>query len=592
MTNIEAVTIVNFKGLVKTVKLGQRTILFGPNGAGKSSIMEGIDFALNGEIPGLPKKEGELWAAIASGSTVSTEVEGPGLQVLRVLQRTPRGTTSMTGNVGGRDCKKSEMPLAIEKSNSPEVIDLASFWSLSEPKQIGFLCQYYRGEEYTVEAINNAMPEAARIKDPKVLVRLKDMNQFDLLLALESGIKKEKSEHTATVKGADNSIESLTKQKESIARPAGTLAEIQKEIASLEQTAKQLRLDLSDSGYTAGQYDTWKKEFDEVEARIAELEPQVELAADRYRWEIRRINNEKAKALAKPEKIMGDTLDEILKGMETAGCTACPVTMLIKKKLKQFAGGTVDTDMLDKELASYQGRLDKRLEYDGAVAKKKRLQNDPRSKAVASNDKETREAAEGIQKRLDELREHEKALIRIGDLNASIEKLRLGKVESEKALEEIKKGEKALADLRKKLAGEVFAPVKHAVDRLIPFGTSVFGFDANDKLLIGWQIPNRPAPTPRPSLSGGETALFDSAFALGLISLSEEARPKILMVEAAEMDYENLGKFCEALSVAPENVQILVATWMNLEGTEVNLSGFQVVKIGYGQHDEGVADAA
>ena len=93
-------------------------------------------------------------------------------------------------------------------------------------------------------------------------------------------------------------------------------------------------------------------------------------------------------------------------------------------------------------------------------------------------------------------------------------------------------------------------------------------------------------------LSGGEKARFDPAFALGIISLTNSAQPRILMIEAAEVDTQNFTLFCAALNQAPENIQIFVATWQTVNPGAAHAAGFQVVDmlapVAVIQHQEAV----
>ncbi len=403
-----------------------------------------------------------------------------------------------------------------------------------------------------------------------------------ILDLLSAKIAQKKSEYAATAKSADQTIASLSEQKQRVTVPAGTLGVVQTDIAALRKTASEIRANLSKVGANKAKYDAWIKEKAQVVARDEELRVKLPPGGLKtvkiYQWEMDRVRNEIAKAQGSGDQKMIDFAQKILDGMALAGCDSCPVTMLVKQQIK--ATKAVDIAPLQEELGQWSELRNLADEVERLDATLTRLANDPRGKLSPEQQSETEQAAEQIAARLEQLQADEIALNRVADLNAAIERTRLGKAEAEDGQVKVKEAEKMLKELRRKFAATIFEPVKAAVDRFLPSGFVVIGIDEGDTLRIGWHLPGRATATPRGSLSGGELAQFEPAFALGLLDLQQlggQVTDVILTIETAEMSRDNLRRFCAALAETPENVQVIVSTWSDSEVAPPMFEGWETI---------------
>ena len=578
---ITAIAVNNMHGISRSLAVGRLTLLTGPNGAGKSTMLEGVDFALKGTIPGQSGKDNELFAACSTGEEMMAGVTIGGRgAVNRYLVRDKKGTVSHQGHIGDANMlKKPPLNAVIEQAVPLSVVSLAGFWALSENKQIADLARYYTGEEYSQEKIRGQFAAA-------FLPKSDAPTQFELLALIQDRVKTKKSEYTATIAGAENTIKTLSAQKDAIERPAGNLADIETEIASLRQTASQIRANLEKFGRDKANKEAWDREKKEADEALAGLKSVVgpdgnpELKSSKiYEWEMNRCRDEKAKSKVTADQQLVDFAKKILAGMETAGCDACPVMILPKQTIKASTPKTVDLVALEAEFKRYQELHKKALEAERLEIKLTTLSNDPRKNIDLST--EHAQASDSISARIDELTNQKELLSNLATIETSIEATRTGKVEAEEKLVETKKAEASIKKIRAGMMAEIFGPVTAAVNRFLPSGEAVVSATDDGHLFVGWQIEGRSLPTPHCSLSGGEKAQFDPAMGLGLLSLEGEGKDKLLLIEAAEMTRTSLRQFCATLAGADDNVQVIVATHTDGEAPLAAIEGWDVVELGY-----------
>ena len=589
----------NFCGQNRDVEIpGSRVILTGPNGSGKTSQLNAITFALTGEIPGIKNTAQDIFATAATGDIMGAIVIGSGdrgdYSARRTLSRTKKGTIKTAGLVNGEKATRTTLSAKIAAVGADtRVIDLIAFWQMSDAKMIEFLSGFYPGGDITPEAINETVNEAFRCllgKNETII------DQIDKII---KEIKEVKSDRTTTIKGAEQSIATLYAQQEEIRGRAGSLSDTQAEIKATDKDSKEIRKGLRKAGKDKADFDAWKGELERAKEAYAVQEgpgllPEAEYTRQLHELNVKINNAFTASSSAKGVFDAIPLLDEIEAAMDKSGCEICPVKMLIKMKRKMATQKTptIGSTATEKERNSVESLLQQATNLARIKEQIAELNADPRGKIILTESAEEQDARiEGLEKKLEELREAEKELIRAHDLDASIEKIRLDKAEAEVMLDVAKESEKAITDLRRTVVTELFKPVEAAVTKFLPFGACAVGFDSTGKLQIGWDIRGN-GSTPRPLLSGGEKARFDPAFALGIISLTNSAQPRILMIEAAEVDTQNFTLFCAALNQAPENIQIFVATWQTVNPGAAHAAGFQVVDmlapVAVIQHQEAV----
>ena len=564
---------------------GSRVILTGPNGSGKTSQLNAITFALTGEVPGIKNTAQDIFAGAATGESMSSTIIGSGdrgaYSAQRTLSRTKKGTIKTLGLVNGEKATKTSIGAAIAAAGADtRIVDLIAFWRMSDAKMIEFLSGFFPGGNISSEVVNETVNEAFRCLPGKGETII---DQIDMII---KEIKEVKSDRTATIKGAKQSITTLYSQQEEIRSRAGSLADSRAEIKATEKDLKEIRKGLRQAGKDKADFDAWKEALERAKEAHSTQEGPGLLSAPTYFDRLKEANSKLNKARLEnsadtpvwPEIL--SLIDEIRAAMDKAGCEICPVKMLLKVKRRQASPKpqeTIDTTALEQERDAAESLLQQANNLEQIKKRIDELNADPRSKIILTeSDAEQDTRIEGLEKKLEVLRETETELTRAHDLDASIEKIRLDKAEAEVMLDVAKESGKAITDLRRTVVTELFKPVEAAVTHFLPFGLCVVGFDSTGKLQIGWDIRGN-GSTPRPLLSGGEKARFDPAFALGIISLTNNDQPRILMIEAAEIDDQNFTLFCAALNQAPENIQIFVATWIPVNAGAAEAAGFQVV---------------
>lgn len=173
----------------------------------------------------------------------------------------------------------------------------------------------------------------------------------------------------------------------------------------------------------------------------------------------------------------------------------------------------------------------------------------------------------GLQNKKKMLEANEKAFLKASGLNEEIEKAAQEKEAYQSEL--VKAKEKRDAAKAKKKAGvsKAAAEIEKKINQILPFGEAVFTFseDENEnlKLTIGWrvktekdigdgQIEVTSNMTPYNGFSGMQKQTFDAA-------LCNVLDADIIVIEAAELDHDNLFKLLDQLDKVDK--QILISTW-------------------------------
>lgn len=182
-----------------------------------------------------------------------------------------------------------------------------------------------------------------------------------------------------------------------------------------------------------------------------------------------------------------------------------------------------------------------------------------------------RDLLTGLQNRKKILLEDEKKFLKASGLNEEIEKAAQEKEDYQKELADAKK-KRDDAKSRKKIAvSKTCTEIESKVNQVLPFGTAVFAFsdDENENLhlTIGWRVTKvlddgpitadiQTKTTPYNGISGAQKQIFDAALANVLDA-------DIIVIEAAELDHDNLFKLLEQLDKVDK--QIIVNTWVPIK---------------------------
>ena len=160
----------------------------------------------------------------------------------------------------------------------------------------------------------------------------------------------------------------------------------------------------------------------------------------------------------------------------------------------------------------------------------------------------------GLKSRKQSLEADEKVFLKVSGLNEEIEKASQDRDEYETELTEAKKLRDEAKAKKASAVSETTSNIAQKMNEALPFGYAFFSYAEDDNgkrdMEIGWTVNDK--STPYNGLSGGEKQVFDAALAHVLDA-------NIIVVEAAELDSENLQKTLNEL--AGIDKQVIVNTW-------------------------------
>ncbi len=228
---IQKITAHGFKGWSGEQDIGERTLFVGPNGAGKSARSQALQLAVNGYVIGCGKKNEEILSSFGEGDKLVVGVQIDGTLFERGFVRAASGSVSQGYKVNGAKVNKDYFLKALGEVGSPVILNVADFMDLSDQKKIEALFQLY--------------PPAGDVA------------------AIQGKIDKTKERINALaqkIKTTETAAARIASSKAEIKVPAGTLAEVDAEIAAKEKELAKARNEL-------------------VEARIAEQKAEDERRA-------------------------------------------------------------------------------------------------------------------------------------------------------------------------------------------------------------------------------------------------------------------------------------------------------------------------
>ena len=214
---ISKVTATGFKGCDFVQEISARTLFVGPNGVGKSARSQALQLAVTGGVIGAGKTNDDILSAFGEGDKLVVGVEIDGKYLFeRGFVRGPSGSVSQGYKVSGSKVSKDYFMKALGESGAPVVLNVADFMGLSDQKKIEALFQIYppAGDVGAVQGKIDATKEKIN--------------------AL-----------TAKVKTSEQAAARIASSKSQIAVPAGTLAEIDAQIISLDAELKEAQENLT-----------------------------------------------------------------------------------------------------------------------------------------------------------------------------------------------------------------------------------------------------------------------------------------------------------------------------------------------------------
>jgi len=218
---ITSVLAKNFKGRPSfEFKIGAKTLIVGPNGAGKSAIIQALQLALDGSTPGVNKTNPAIMDAFGVGAdNIYVEVgvgNGNSPTLLgRKFQR-DREAVKQILMVDRRKADQKAFQTASAMSQAPRIVAVDEVLSMSSKKLLDYLAELL-GKNAEAAAI------ADRLTETKAKI---------------SALQKNQAESESVIARTSENVSKLN-------LPPGSLAEVQNEIASLEQQLDEARGELA-----------------------------------------------------------------------------------------------------------------------------------------------------------------------------------------------------------------------------------------------------------------------------------------------------------------------------------------------------------
>ncbi|MCK4717889.1 MAG: hypothetical protein KAT70_04380 [Thermoplasmata archaeon] len=133
---IEIIAATGCKGMDFRTVIKGKTIIIGPNGSGKTAMAVAAMIAIQGYVPGVPKKPGALLDTFGDGKRMMCSVVISGILFERKYSKSKKGATSQRCQIDSKGVKPEAYAIALGAAGAPAVFDLAHFLGLSDAKQI------------------------------------------------------------------------------------------------------------------------------------------------------------------------------------------------------------------------------------------------------------------------------------------------------------------------------------------------------------------------------------------------------------------------------------------------------------------------
>ena len=163
---------------------------------------------------------------------------------------------------------------------------------------------------------------------------------------------------------------------------------------------------------------------------------------------------------------------------------------------------------------------------------------------------------EGLEAEGKKLRDQEKLFYEVRGLEKQIVATRKEVDESETDLQAHKEDLSEIKAQKNSAITDTLVAMSTKMADILPYGQAAIRITDDAKLLIGWKIKEG-AYVAYNGLSGGEKILFEQALIYALLG---DAKNKLLVYEAAEVDKERLGNLLKHLAGANSDMQIIVNT--------------------------------
>ena len=343
ITKVEATNFKHFKTMSQDLE--NRVLVLGPNGSGKSARTQAIQLAVLGFVPGIDKKNQDIFRRLAgphSGSMSVTVTVG-GQTFSRTYRRASSGSVSCELRMNGGKTSSKDFDLALGKTGL-SVGTPADFLALSDSGKLDFLARIFPSELLTLQN------EITRIKD-------------------------EQNALTRDHKGKMDSARSLAQAKSNLELPDATLADINTTIASHEKQLEQLREQRQEEVALAAKREAEAKAQPEIEHGADPASKTEEMPAplgggatimggmgQRPTGPVMSSGSSAPATPSTPARAptqvvapAPDTLDilhQVRDVMQDAGCEACAAMLVLKMSIRKLEAQAQNAETQPEEVSS------------------------------------------------------------------------------------------------------------------------------------------------------------------------------------------------------------------------------------------------
>lgn len=618
-----------------TYDLGNINYATGPNGAGKSTVLQAIQLALLGYIPGYPKKNSDIMKHSNSGM-MSVEIQFDNGYMIRRTYTRKKTTVS---------CDVITIPENLDVASltsqlSNITFDFGSFLSKSANEQkkwfISFLSKAFESSTNTVdidEELNNTL-EALGV-ETDVSIRNNVRQYLDVescedglqyVKDIESSIKEGLSYEKGVQQSLQNTLNTLvlyedvsSMKEEDIINELdilrdrkSQLSEIQKEVMAYEYSYKQLQQfsNLADTLELDKQYSVLKEQESELKNNI-----------DRLNVDIQQVVSAQATLREECDEFKSSKLTTIEYDMQNIrslanGSGMCPYSKKMCDDVKIYieeASKKLDElkDIYTKNKQEYESMIQSlksmaedeshsRTTLNDVMSKLSAVKND--MNAISLQYQARDDQKRNLPKKPETNMTYEEVSNQISFVSEQIEiaNINLGKIQSNAKYNELKEKidedmticdftVKALNSLQTRfgsngLQQEVMErPFEQLIGSITTYLQKTFGtksieayFELSEKSnSFEFGFIRNDAKVPFEVLSSGEKCVYMLALQSSLVDKSEDLKLIILDDVFDHVDTNNIER-CIKAAKKFKNIQYVFATFNEIENTE----GVNVLNIG------------
>lgn len=307
-----------FKGLDFDQSLEAHTLIVGRVGSGKSSRPLALALLVTGGLPGtgIARTNSEIFHAVGSGDTLTVGVEIDGQTTLeRSYKRKKDGSVGCDFRINGERALKNLFEVEIDRQGI-SIADVAGFLALSDAKKVDELFRLF--------------PPAGDVRG---------------LSSAITSAKERIAKIESDIKAREQSCQSLASSIAELSLPAGSLPEVQAEIAKVEREYYDARDEVTRE-HARIEHDaqmvaqTARNQNSKELATVAPVErPQFSAAVNGVpvQGSLPTSSPQPHATLSRPVPASTegrDALERVLSALEQAGCDGCAARMVIKRELK------------------------------------------------------------------------------------------------------------------------------------------------------------------------------------------------------------------------------------------------------------------